>query len=166
MRLAGQVASDDLGALAPGRTVRFAVRGYGDQKFEGAIERISPAADPVTRQIPLIVEIPNPAGKLVAGLYAEGRVAAEQREALILPLGAVDTSRDQPSVLRVRDGLLERVTIALGIRDDRAEVAEVKSGLVEGDVVVMTRAATTLRAGQQVELGKPRAAQAPPPVER
>lgn len=153
MRLSGQVASDDLASLAIGSSVRFEVRGYKEQRFEGTIARISPAADPATRQIPVIVEIPNPGGKLVAGLYAEGRVAAEARDALIVPLGAIDTTRDQPTVLRAKAGLLERVTVAIGLRDERAEVAEITSGLAPGDVVVMTRAATNLRAGQKVELG-------------
>ena len=56
-------------------------------------------------------------------------------------------------MLRANAGVLERVTVALGLRDERAEVAEITSGLAPGDVVVMTRAATNLRAGQKVELG-------------
>lgn len=158
MRLSGTVAAEGLASLAPGKLVRFEVRGYPGQKFEGTIERISPAADPVTRQIPMLVTIPNPAGKLIAGLYAEGRVALEEREALIAPLGAIDFTRDQPSVLRANGGVLERVTVTIGIRDARTEVAEVVSGLAEGDVVVMLRAVKNLKAGDKVELGGPRAA--------
>lgn len=160
MRLNGSVASDDLSALVVGARVRFEVRGYRDQKFEGTIARISPSADPVTRQIPVLVEIPNPGGKLVAGLYAEGRVASQQRDALIVPLGAIDATRDQPSVLRVSKGVLERITISIGLRDDRTEVAEAIAGVAAGDVVVLLRAAKNLRAGARVEIGKPRAAAA------
>ncbi|MEO8704538.1 MAG: efflux RND transporter periplasmic adaptor subunit [Kofleriaceae bacterium] len=158
MRLSAAVASDDLRVIALGKIVRFTVRGYPGEKFEGKIARIAPAADPATRQIPLIVEIPNTTGKLVAGLYAEGRVAAEEREALIVPMSAVDFTRDQASVLRAKAGGLERVTITIGLRDDRSEVAEVTAGLAAGDVVVQLRAAKNLTPGQQVELGKPVAA--------
>jgi len=152
MRLDASVGSDDLAALAPGKTVAFDVRGYPGQKFTGRISRVAPAADPVTRHIQVLVEIPNPGNKLVAGLYAEGRVAVETREALIAPLAAIDTSGDQPTVLRVKNGALERVVVALGIRDPRAETAEVTSGLAPGDVLLLGRAGRNVVPGVKVEL--------------
>jgi RND family efflux transporter MFP subunit len=109
MRLSASVPSDALGALAVGDPVVFEIRGYPGQTFEGAIGRIAPAADAATRQIPILVDIPNPGGRLVAGLFAEGRVAAASKVTLLAPLSAIDTSGDRPSVLRVRDGAVERV---------------------------------------------------------
>jgi RND family efflux transporter MFP subunit len=153
MRLDASVASDDLAALAPGKTVDFSVRGYPGQKFTGSIARVAPAADPVTRQIQVLVDIPNPGGKLVAGLYAEGRVTVEKREGLVIPTGVIDTSGDQPTVLRVKDGVVERTVIAIGVRDDRAEVAEVTSGLSPGDVVLLARATKNVGPGAKVEVG-------------
>jgi membrane fusion protein, multidrug efflux system len=150
MRLDASVASDDLSLIAPGKQVDFEVRGYPGQKFAGTISRVAPAADPVTRQIQVLVDIPNPGGKLVAGLYAEGRVSVEKREGLIVPLGAIDTSGDQPSVLRVKNGVVERATVALGVRDERAEVVEVTNGLAVGDVLVLTRALKNVAPGAKV----------------
>jgi RND family efflux transporter MFP subunit len=152
MRLDASVASDDLAALAPGKTVDFSVRGYQGQKFTGSIARVAPAADPVTRQIQVLVDIPNPGGKLVAGLYAEGRVTVEKREGLVIPTGVIDTSGDQPTVLRVKNGVVERAVIAIGVRDDRAEVAEVTNGLSPGDVVLLARATKNVGPGAKVEL--------------
>lgn len=152
MRLDAAVASDDLSAISVGKPVTFAVRGYPDQRFTGTISRIAPAADPVTRQIQVLVDLPNPGGKLVAGLYAEGRVAVEQREALIIPMAAVDLSGDQPSVLRVKDGVIERIVVALGLRDERAEIVEVTSGLAAGDVLLLSRAGKNIVPGTKVEL--------------
>lgn len=160
MRLDGSVASDDLPLLAVGKTVDFEVRGYPGQRFTGTIARIAPAADPVTRQIQILVDIPNPGGKLVAGLYAEGRVEVEKREALLAPLDAVDTSGDQPSVLRVKNGVVERTPVALGIRDERAEVVEVTNGLAAGDVLVLSRATKNVSPGVKVQLPAPPAPKA------
>jgi multidrug efflux pump subunit AcrA (membrane-fusion protein) len=56
--------------------VRFTIRGVGDQSFMGTVERLSPNADPVTRQVSIFVSLPNIGGKLLAGLFAEGRVEA------------------------------------------------------------------------------------------
>jgi RND family efflux transporter MFP subunit len=155
MRLDASVASDDLAVIAPGRTVDFAVRGYPGQKFTGTIARVAPAADPVTRQIQVLVDIPNPGGKLVAGLYAEGRVAVEKREALVAPFGAIDMSGDQPSVLRVKNGIIERASVALGVRDERSEVVEVTGGLAAGDVLVLSRATKNVMPGAKVQLPAP-----------
>jgi membrane fusion protein, multidrug efflux system len=163
MRLDASVASDDLAALAPGKSVDFAVRGYPGQKFQGTIARIAPSADPVTRQIQVLVDLPNPGNKLVAGLYAEGRVAVAQVEGLILPLAAIDLTGDQPTVLRVKDGVLERSVIAIGVRDERDEIAEVTAGVGDGDIVVLSQARKNLTAGAKVEV-VPAAAAAPAPA--
>ncbi|HEY5949325.1 MAG TPA: efflux RND transporter periplasmic adaptor subunit [Kofleriaceae bacterium] len=165
MRLDASVASDDLSVISPGKAVDFEVRGYPGQKFTGTIARVAPAADPVTRQIQVLVDIPNPGGKLVAGLYAEGRVSVERREALTAPLSAIDSSGDQPSVLRVKNGVVERVVVALGVRDERAEIVEITNGLAPGDVLVLARATKNVSPGAKVELpasGPKSASNAPP----
>lgn len=158
MRLDASVASDDLSEIAPGRAVDFAVRGYPDLKLAGKISRVAPVADPVTRQVQVLVEIPNPGNKLIAGLYAEGRLAVSVREAVTAPLAAIDTSGDQPSVLRVRAGVIERVVVAVGLRDERAELAEILSGVAVGDIVLLARVGRTAIPGARADLPAPAAA--------
>jgi len=109
------------------------VRGYPGQTFEGHIERISPVADPVTRQVPIFVDIPNAGSRLVAGLFAEGRITREAREGLVVPAGAINTEGARPWVARIRDGRAERVDVTLGLRDERTERVELASGVQAGD---------------------------------
>jgi RND family efflux transporter MFP subunit len=135
MRLEAAVPSDDLSRLTIGSVVEFAVRGY-DQRFHGRIERIAPQADPATRQVPIYVAIPNVGGRLVAGLFAEGRVVSESADGLVVPANAVNTSGAEPWVLRVTDGKTERVTVTLGLSDPRTERVQVASGVGEGDVLL------------------------------
>jgi RND family efflux transporter MFP subunit len=136
MRLEASVTSDRIGELRVGARVNFEVRGYPGQTFEGRVARISPAADPATRQVPIFVSIPNTGGRLIAGLFAEGRVTVERHRALVLPQAAIDLSGTTPSVTRVRDGKTERVTVQIGLRDVETERVEILSGLNEGDVVL------------------------------
>ena len=166
MRLDASIASDDLSVIAPGKEVDFEVRGYPGQKFAGKIARVAPAADPVTRQIQVLVDIPNPGGKLVAGLYAEGRVAVEKREALTVPFGAVDTSGDQQSVLRVKNGVVERIGVATGVRDERAEIVEITNGLAPADVLILMRAQKNVAPGAKVTLPPPTTAKPSTPTEQ
>ena len=137
MRLEASVPSEQLGAISVGATVNFQVRGYPNQTFAGVIERVSPMADPVTRQVPIFVSIPNTQGVLVAGLFAEGRVLQEVKQALVVPLSAVNERSGTPWVLRVRDGKTERVEVTLGLRDAQTERVEVAGGLTDGDILLV-----------------------------
>jgi membrane fusion protein, multidrug efflux system len=135
MRLEASVPSEDLSVLKVGATVEFGVRGY-DRPFHGRIERIAPQADATTRQVPIYVSIPNVGGRLVAGLFAEGRVVSASATGLVVPLNAVNTSEAEPWVLRVSGGATERVPVTLGLRDPRSERVHIASGLQEGDTLL------------------------------
>jgi RND family efflux transporter MFP subunit len=136
MKLEGTVPSDDLRALRVGAEVEFTVRGY-ETPFHGRIERIAPQADAATRQVPIYVSIPNVGGRLVAGLFAEGRVVSQSATGIVVPTNAVNTTdASKPWVLRVAGGKTERVNVTLGLRDPRSELVNVASGLNEGDVVL------------------------------
>jgi len=155
MRLAAAVPSEDLRVLKIGVPVRFSVRGY-DQMFDGHIERIAPQADPGTRQVPIYVAIPNVGGRLVAGLFAEGRVVSQSAAGIVVPTNAVNTAGARPWVLRVKDGKTERVELSLGLRDPRTERVQVTSGLSEGDVL-LRGASQGITPGTAVQVSAPAA---------
>ena len=136
MRLEASVPSEQIATLRPGAPVQFTVKGYEGQLFEGRIDRISPVADPETRQVSIFVAIPNAAGRLISGLYAEGRVDSEVRRALVVPESALDMTGGSPAVTRVRDGKAERVQVKIGIRDKDKERVEIVEGLADGDVLL------------------------------
>jgi RND family efflux transporter MFP subunit len=137
MRLEALVPSGQIGQVKPGAKVPFTVRGYPNQEFAGVVERVSPTADPVTRQVAIFVAVPNSGGKLIAGLFAEGRVEAETRRGIVVPLSALDETGPVPTVTRLRDGKAERVAVTLGIRQAERELVEIANGLAEGDVVIL-----------------------------
>src|SRR5262249_39148606 len=114
MRLEASVPASELGSLRVGSTVRFTVNGYPGRTFTGPVTRIAPAADPQTRQVPVVVSIPNDEGTLVAGLFAEGRVDSQVRQGILVPASALDERGVTPTVLRVRGGKVERVTVQTG----------------------------------------------------
>jgi RND family efflux transporter MFP subunit len=150
MRLEASVPSDDLSHLRIGATVEFTVRGY-DQRFEGRITMIAPQADPATRQVPIYVSIPNVGGRLVAGLFAEGRVVSQAAEGIVAPLNAVNTTSGAPWVLRANGGKTEKVDVKLGLQDPRTERVQVVTGLNEGDVL-LRGAAQGITPGTPVDL--------------
>lgn len=152
MELRGAVPSGALSQLRVGAPVEFEVRGYPGRTFTGKVVRINPVADPVSRQVPVFVSIPNEAGRLVGGLYAEGRVATESRQGLVVPATAVDLSGNTPTVMRVQAGRAERVPVEIGLRDERTERILIASGLALGDTILVG-AARGITAGTPVERG-------------
>ena len=151
MRLEAAVPAAQIGQIRIGMPVAFSVSGYGDRKFTGKVTRVSPVADPTTRQVQILASIPNSAGTLVGGLFAEGRVNAETRTALVLPSTAIDQRGATPAVMRVKGGRVERVAVTLGIRDDQRENFEITQGLQRGDTVLLG-AAQAIGEGKQVRV--------------
>jgi len=138
MRLDAAVPADQLGAVRVGAPVFFSVSGYPGRSFEGHIERINPAADPATGQVPVYVSIPNGAGTLVGGLYAQGRVASETRQGIIVPITALqDNGSGPPTVMRIKGGRVESVAVQTGLKDDQAETVELTAGLAPGDTLLV-----------------------------
>ena len=143
MRLEASVPAAELGQVRVGAPVRFTVSGYPGQTFTGTVQRINPAADPVTRQVPVTVSIPNEQGTLVSGLFAEGRVQAQARQGIVVPASAVDERGVQPAAVRVRAGVVERVPVTLGMRDPDGDRVEITGGVAPGDTLLVGAALGT-----------------------
>ncbi len=156
LRLEASVPAARLEQVKPGTAVEFQVTGYGDRAFSGKVERINPVVDPATGQVRLYVAIPNTDLQLLAGLFAQGRVASQSRQALAVPVDAIDDTSGAPSVLRVQDERVARAPVKLGLRDDVAQQVEVASGLQAGDVVVLGSARDTVGEGTRVKVQPPR----------
>jgi membrane fusion protein, multidrug efflux system len=122
--------------LKVGTLVEFGVAGF-DRRFSGRIERINPAVDPATRQVRIYVTIPNAEESLVAGLFAEGRVATDARRAVAVPVSAVDSRGTSPVIHRIKGGKVDVVPVQLGVRDEATELVEIHSGLARGDTVLL-----------------------------
>lgn len=154
MRLEAAVPAGELATIRLGAKVTFTVTGYPGRTFEGRISSINPQADPQTRQVRLFVRIPNAGQRLVAGLFAEGRVASEERTALTVPAAALDLRGLTPEVVRLKNGVVERVAVTTGSRDEATERVEVLTGLAAGDTVLVG-AALSISPGTKLTVSAP-----------
>ena len=136
LRLEATVPVEEIDRLKVSAPVEFNVSGY-DRRFHGRIERINPAVDPATRQVRIYVVIPNAEQSLVAGLYAEGRVATDARRAVAVPTSAVDRRGTAPVIHRLKGGKVEVVQVRPGVRDEATELVEILSGVTPGDTVLL-----------------------------
>lgn len=155
MRLVAAVPSDQLSMLSVGTDVTFTVTGYGSQEFHGTVTRVSPSVDPTTRQVQIIVSIPNRGHTLITGLYADGRISSRTQRGIVVPIAAVDTRMQRPAVARILNGKVTRVDVSLGMRDPTAETVQITSGVSAGDTLLVA-------AAQGITPGTPVRVQAPP----
>lgn len=154
MRLEAAVPASSLSDVRMGMRATFTVSGYGDRRFEGRITNINPVADPATGQVRIYASIPNSGGQLVAGLFAQGKVATETRTALSVPANAVDQRGLKPYVVRLKGRSVERVEVDIGIRDDQTEFLELRSGVAAGDTLLLG-AAQGITPGTPVKVNTP-----------
>jgi HlyD family secretion protein len=120
---------------------------------EGKVSRISWALDPKTRTIRVEIDIPNPGGKLLPGLYAYATVIVEEHaDALTVPTTAIITEKEKTYCVVVEGGRAARRPITLGLGD--GTLVEVVSGL-DGSEAVVKANVTSLAHGQPVEVVEP-----------
>lgn len=167
-RFEATAPSDAAGALIPGARVEFEVRGYPGRQFYGVLEQVIPQTDARTGQIPLIVQISasqregvsalgESQALLFGGLFAQGRIIAEQADGLILPLEALELSADddeRASALLIREGEVREVTVELGLVDQESGRAQIRSGLSAGDPVLSGVARRQVEPGTPVMMPK------------
>jgi RND family efflux transporter MFP subunit len=131
-----------------GRKVEVTVPAL-DRTFIGTIIRYAWLINRSTRTMTTEVDVENPQGVIKAGMYAYVKLPLRvANQALAVPLQALSNG-DNPTVLVLaKDGRLEERKVKVGIRT--AEKAEIVSGLVKGDPVVVGNRAG-LDAGEKVK---------------
>jgi RND family efflux transporter MFP subunit len=149
LRLILPVPESVVPRLKIGGTVQVHVESLG-KNLSGRIARFSGQIQTATRTMETEVDVPNPRGTLVPGMFAQALLRLDERlNALSVPVDAIDHDKGRTVVLAVtREGILEPRDIVTGL--ETAERVEVKSGLAEGDLVVLGNRSQYKR-GQKVE---------------
>ncbi len=113
--------------------------GFDGKEIKGRIEFVNPEINPDTRINLIRVSIPNPGNQLKPGMPAYIILKRPQRKTLTLPIDAViRDSRGAVVWVRTSEHSFKNKMVTVGLEsDDRIEI---KSGLSEGDIVVITGA--------------------------
>ena len=165
MRFEGQVSADQMSNLKVGQRVNFRINGVkqsGDQLGNrGTIKRIDGAANPVTRQVSVIVEINGKDRPPVVGLFAEGVIETSIKSALMVSESSIRREGDKVFAWVLDGNKIVKRNIQLGDRDTRLGVWVVTSGLLAGDKILRTTSSSlkdgqtfTLRADTAAKVGQ------------
>jgi len=124
-------------ALAtPGRAVRARFAAYPGEVFEGRVKAVLPETVRETRTLRLRIELPNPNGKLKAGLFATATIVGAREDALVVPSEAVIRTGQRAVVFVAgeKPGSFSPVTVEIG--PEIGDKLVVLKGLIAGQQVV------------------------------
>ena len=124
--------------LAEGVTAEIRVPAYPGRVWEGAVEYIYPALDPISRTLKVRLAFDNPDGILKANMFADVVIyGGPKREVLAVPAEAViETGRRSSVVLALGDGRFKPADVVTGMSSNG--LVEILSGIDAGDEVVVS----------------------------
>jgi RND family efflux transporter MFP subunit len=141
LEVQAQSPVSDVSQIRTGMAANVEIEGLAGRAFTGRVERINPSTEPGTRTINLYVSLANEGSLLRAGMFARVLLSITgESELPALPLSAIRSDSGGPSYVWVlADGKLARREVALGRRDERAQLVEIRSGLMPADQVIATK---------------------------
>lgn len=88
-----QVSELELANIRVGQSVQVRLDAVPNRTFAGTVERITPAANPTSRLLPVEIVVPNPGGQNGSGLLARVNFESSDRNKVIVPLSALQDDR-------------------------------------------------------------------------
>lgn len=151
-----QVSELGLANVRVGQPANIRLDAFPNQQFSGTVTRLSPAADPIARLIPVEVTIPNPEGRVGGGLLARVSFAQRAAQQVTVPETALEAGGDpgkgSSTLFVVMTGNQAKVKVrpvAVGKRANGQ--VEILSGLRPGEQFV-ARSSRPLKDGATVRL--------------
>lgn len=132
------IFENDLPAIAGANQAFIKSKTYPDREYRGGLVTLGKVLDPETRSVKAVFEVASPDEKLLPGMFVD--VSIETRaseEALAVPESAV-LDKDGQRVAFVKTGPESFTVRAVEIGNRYGGLLSIKSGLLEGDRVVVT----------------------------
>lgn len=120
-----------------GQTAILTTSELPDRKFQGAVTRTSNALDPASRTLLVEVQVPNPDGKLLPGMYVDVDLNLPRKDPPLLISGDTLVVRPDGTMVALLDAKgavhFQRITVGT----DYGDKIEVLAGLKPGDRAIV-----------------------------
>lgn len=133
-----EVPEGSAAQVRPGNPVEARALAVSGAVFKGKVSAILPEVNPATRTIKARIELTNPGGQLVPGMFATVSFApAARKDVLLVPSEAViQTGRRSVVVVAQGDGKFAPVDVEVGL--DSNGQTEIRKGLQAGQKIVVS----------------------------
>lgn len=137
LELIALVDETDIGNVAVGNPVTFTVESFPAREFTGRVERIAPKGSIISGVVnfEVMIRIESPVNDLKPDMTTNVSIRTAERDALVLPVAAVQKDDAGRYVWLDSNGELVRRDVAAGARD--AGFIEIRQGVVPGDRVLL-----------------------------
>lgn len=99
-----------------GMPVTVRLQALKDREIPAVVTRYSGALDTNSRAMRVQIDLPNPQGEYMPGMFAVARFELKRTESWLVPAGVVSTMEEQQYVVRVEDGKLYKTPVKVGLR--------------------------------------------------
>jgi RND family efflux transporter MFP subunit len=137
LRLYVNVPEANTNSVHPGQSAKLSVASLPGRHFFGTVVRSTGSLDPASRTLLMEVQVPNPDGTLLPGMYATVEFATPQSDApLLIPGDALVVLGEGTLVAVVKpDHKVHMQKIEVG--RDYGDRLEAISGVREGDLIIV-----------------------------
>lgn len=149
LRVFVNVPQAEVAAIRPGIPCTVEVERIKGALFEGKVTRTANALEPSSRTLPVEVQVANPNGLLLPGMYATVRFRIRQAPSVLIPSAAFRNTAKGPMVAVLqKDNSVHLQSVKLG-RDYGTQI-EVLEGLQPGQRLI-TNWSDEVREGARVQ---------------
>jgi len=133
-----EVPESQAAVLRPGARVLVTSPAVPGKTYSGTVQAILPAVDPTTRTLKARLELANPGGRLVPGMFVKVQISDPRTaKMLLVPTEAiVQTGRRTLVMLAEGDGRFQPADVQIGV--ESGGLTEVTHGLKAGQRVVVS----------------------------
>lgn len=140
VRVLVHVPQADISSVRPGTPATVTVDEYPNEAFAGTIARDAGEFDPTSRTLLLEIDVPNPDGRLFAGMYSHAKFSLPSpTPALLVPDNAILIDAKGPRIVVVDSSNKIRIK-SVNLGRDFGTKTEILSGLDAQDQVVQNPA--------------------------
>lgn len=137
MKVRTEVLESDMARVEEGATAVVRVPALSDTLIAGTVQTVNPLVDPATGTGRVSVQVPNPDGELMAGLFAEVQVETRRlQDRLVVPEDAILLRQGRELVFVVEEGRAQWTYVDTGARSSGYAVIE--DGVSPGDTVAVS----------------------------
>lgn len=134
LEIQAKLPSDMQAALKVGQRIEYTIQGNPAQ-LTAVLSRISPIADPASRQIEFFAKPNETINSLSIGAFVEGNIlASAQVSGQLIPLDVIQNIKDKPYVWVIRQNKIEKVPVVILEQRYRDNLAVVQ-GLQDADQI-------------------------------
>jgi len=150
IRLTIPVPESDAVGIQKGMDVEVTLPELSGNSFMAKVSRTSSVLDPMSKTMQVEIDLPNPDGKILSGMYAKALLQINSRENILsLPMITKVSHKNEDYVLAVVDGVVKRLPVKIGLSNQ--DYFEVLNDEITAETQVIIKGKSLVKPEQIVE---------------